>query len=557
MNPTEIVPADARWWVSRPGSDVITIVAVVALGLTLGWVVGPVGDDWVCTLSLSPALAGSAVALDGAGRLVAVARPDGSVRVWSVLRGEMLWEFPTGRQPTAVAVSQAEDGVGVAAAVGFKDEAALLLLWNGRMEERALGQETRGAVALAFGRKEHGMGSSVGGQRPASAVDRLRLVCWQGETLSAWTVPGGDRLGAVEVHEDAAKGAWLRFVLDGVQVFPKTDEGTQIAGMFVAPAQPVLWAGDSSLRCSDERGFTTALHVYVPHQHWLHASSPDGRAMGGETVVMQPHDLGRPRQSSAFSVTFAPALAPGVNTLAFDGDIRHAACVAADGSAYLFRRGETQADGGIAWLPFGLQRLWLAWTGEVLLLVGLAALATWELVARRARSRRAAAERQAEIAAALRLGADDRKPPADLRAIAYLLAASAVIGIGESAFLLRYDVAAIPLVAVLNAFAAFGLMKYRSGWRRFVLFELWAVLFLLGAAAGWLLRPGPPPVVRPVWGGVWNVPEAVLWLALAAAAAVALWMHFTLVRFRARVLFMAATAPPAPTMQPSPPTPDV
>ena len=102
-------------------------------------------------------------------------------------------------------------------------------------------------------------------------------------------------------------------------------------------------------------------------------------------------------------------------------------------------------------------------------------------------------------------------------------------------------------LAVLNLFAAPGLLRFKRGWRLFVLFQLRCLFFGTGLVSTMLLAPGTSPVLWFLGGSALYVPRALVWTCQAALFTVGCWAFWVLTRWRTRVLFCQPPAGPDET----------
>jgi len=504
-------------WLSRPTRDILTIALLVAMGVACGVLFSRCSRPWPGEATLGCGGPGSVVDVTDDGALVAVAWSNGLLNVYDAETGETVQGFKAPGQPCSTAISR--DGSFMA--VGYED--APVVFW--RFEDGGkhfLGDETRGAVALAF------------------SSDGSVLACWRDDTFSAWAIPSGKRLVETPLEVREAEGVRLRFSDDekAVLVFPWSGD-TFPDGVFLDTGEVAHWHGNTSYTPEDTVVFPTASGVYAPRRYDLEAKSSSGTKDTFTGLVMLPGSGGgRHRGTDLFEIDFTHVVAGHANALAFDETATRAVYVSVDGRVYLMRRARPGdwRQGAAPWVALGLGGAFLLWL----------------LVAWRPGARHIKVEKQALAEAAEHLGQPKRRLPVDFFILVYLVALSGVVGIVSMIVILAFDAMNIDFVAFLNLFAAAGLLKFRRGWRLFVLFELWYAFFVFGLFGGLLLPEGASPTIQPIWGGAWDVSGGILWCLVAAHAAVYGWAYRTLTRFRTRVLFHAAAASPV-TASPSDP----
>jgi len=457
---------------------------------------------------------GTVVDVTHDGSLVGVAWPNHLVNVYDAETGEAVRGFKTDAgRPSAVAVSP--DGSRMA--IGFAGAPVAVWTFRPRWDMHLLDDATRGAAALAF------------------SSDGRTLACWQGDTLSAWRIPRGGRLLATRLPVTEAERTTLQFFGDG-QAVAVLSLGPQ---SFEFEAQSIFVKTGKmgrffSRRTTDRYGLDTPLFptphaTYYPESHEYEFMGPADNVVPFTATFMRWSSPAQPGgQANLFELDFPYAAAEEPNALAFDHDVTRAAYASTDGRVYLMHRSRpgNWRRGAAPWVALGL--------GGALIL--------WLLLAWRPGARHVEVEKRAVAAAAERLGEGKPRMPVDLFILTYLIALSAVASIVSMIVAFAFGGGQIDLLAFLNLFAAAGLLKFRRGWRWFVLFELWAAFLIFGLFAGLSLTAGTTPIVQPIWGGVWDVSGGILWGTLPAFAAVYTWACLTLTRFHTRVLFAKAAA---------------
>jgi len=497
-------------WASRPTRDLITIALLVATGAACGVLMARGTRDWRCQATLGRAGPGTVVDVTDDGGLVGVAWSNHLVNVYDAETGEAVRGLKTDAgRPSAVAVST--DGSRMA--IGFPDAPVTVWTFEPRWDEDVLDEATRGAESLAF------------------SSDGRVLACWQGEVLSAWRLPSGQRLAAAPLRFHDAEGARLRFSdhEKGILAFPVATWISTTHGLFLDTDEPVDWYGEVSSDVGDTVVFPTEAGAYATRRYDLEAEASSGTKDTFTGVVMRPGaSRGSPTHTNLFVVDFAHAVAKHANALAFDNGATRAAYVSTAGRVHVMRQAQPGdwMRGAAPWVALGLGGAFLLWL----------------VVAWRSGTRHVQAEKQAVAEAAERLGEGKQRMPVDLFILIYLIALSGVAGIVSMIVTFAFGGGFIDVLAFLNLFAAARLLKFHRGWRWFVLFEIWFGFFTIGIFVGSLLPEGVTPLLRPVWGGVWNVSRGIMWGQLAVFAAALGWACLTLTRFRTRILFAKAAA---------------
>jgi len=176
----------------------------------------------------------------------------------------------------------------------------------------------------------------------------------------------------------------------------------------------------------------------------------------------------------------------------------------------------------------------------VLLTLGLV-LVLWFIVLARLHRRGAASSPNAAAQPLLEASLTAPRLPLSLCILAYLVVALGVITLAKIALGLFSEHLEIDLT-ILNIFAGFGLLRFRRGWRLFVLIEVWLAFVFAGGLAGVLLADGPSPRWEFLWryGGI--MPSAIGWIVVIAILAIAGWAYWVLARPETRALFLRAAA---------------
>ena len=152
-------------WASRPLRDVVAIVLLTATGAACGLLLTRAAQDWVGWSIPGYFHGRPAVDLTPDGTRVAVAWSNGLVTVYDTATGEQVFASKTPGHPCSVALSRNSASL----AVGCKE--GRVAFWAEGKSREHLGEETRGATALAF------------------SSDACILACWREETLTAWAIP--------------------------------------------------------------------------------------------------------------------------------------------------------------------------------------------------------------------------------------------------------------------------------------------------------------------------------------------------------------------------------
>lgn len=514
MSQGDMTRPTVPWWASRPTKDVITICLMVATGMACGLFMARSQRDWVCETTLGAGALGTVVDMTENGALAAVARPDGRITVHDLARHGVVQELQAeSGAPSAVAVSV--DGQHMA--VGFPDAPVKLWPPNTRAKPVALGEGTSGAVGLAF------------------SGDGRRLACYTSDDLlSVWQVPVGERLSASRFSGvGEAKYVRLRFSDEekAVVVFPLWAGSTAMDGLEIETGNRVRFYGEESGGNGKGVAFPTTLVDYTSRWYKLEGQLPNGHEVAFAGMVMKPWGRGsRPRgQSTLFQLAPGHVLGGGHNAIAFDAEADRAVYASADERVYQMRQAEAGEwrQGAIPWVALGFA----------------VALVVWLILAWRPASRYVRADMAAVAQAAARLTGTDRRLRLDLLILAFVVAADGAVTLGSMAVGVFYDRLDLRL-AVLNLFAAGGLLKFKRGWRLFVLFQLWCLFFLTGLLSTMFLAPGASPVLWFLGGSAIHVPQALVWAGPAALFAIGCWAFWVLTRWRTRLLFCQPPAAP-------------
>lgn len=431
-----------------------------------------------------------AVALSGGEKLAASAGSDGRVAIWDLAsRREAHRLEGRSHSPTAIAFSP--DGKSLA--LGFRD--APVTLWNFAGDGRVvgMGEASAGAEAVAVSEKGDLVATSGG--------DRL---------LRVWDARTGKPVSATtSEHFDASRASKL--------LFSAGDRAVE-AWQHMAPVVQDPQTGGQLLTGGTWRSTREVAFRFRDRSSWH-------MEIGGDYTVSEFNGWSEKLKSSVilFQVKetyggWSSASSDQRDFVAFGEGFRRAVVGLESGAVALVRPRRK-------WSWLGTWQMWAT--------LGLgAALAAWLAAARRMPGLFASPALEAPPAPVERPAV----APLSLRVVALLTTLQgigAAIGMVVALYYrkIRFD------VSVLNIWAGPGLLRFSTGWRKFVLAMIWLSLAGVGAGAGMLLEGGCELHLNWFQIPLGTMSEWAVWLLIGAAFPTFVWAYWVLTNPRTRALF--------------------